>query len=359
MADGRSVGLAATRLRHAINSRRFEIGKFVPPVRQLSTDLGFAPETIRRALKALEAEKLVAAEPRQGFRVLAREKTADAPISYLMSGPPRDYAKWDEMHRTMLGAMQQLAAEKGRALLTLNIDGLSARQLRRQTRAERIRGAVMDTVNPEVLSLAREIGLPLVLVNDFAPDAGVDTVVQDGFTAGIDAVAHLLAEGHERIGWVGIPPEGAHRHYVERYGGVVAGLAAAGRSLRPELTAEFIIGDHTGNRDRVRKVLGGRNAPTAIVTQRYDVSALVGEIAIEAGMELGRDLALIGWSTEEWYESVYASKFPKGSVPPAMVWSITDMMKAALARIEQRHAEPDLPVETIKLPMKLKPGDEA
>jgi DNA-binding transcriptional regulator YhcF (GntR family) len=53
-----------------IRSGRFQPGARLPTVRQLAGDLGIAPNTVARAYKALEDEKLVQARGRHGTRVV-------------------------------------------------------------------------------------------------------------------------------------------------------------------------------------------------------------------------------------------------------------------------------------------------
>ena len=63
-----SAGLLAE-LRARIRSGKLPPGTFLPTVRKLSAAQGVAHGTAWRALKALEAEGLVEARPRRGYRV--------------------------------------------------------------------------------------------------------------------------------------------------------------------------------------------------------------------------------------------------------------------------------------------------
>jgi len=99
-------------LRALIESGRFAGGEFLPPVRELSTRYGVARKTVNRALKVLESDGLVAAEPRQGYRVLARAGDPDqgCPIAFITKREPSP-AKWHRVLRNMhLGL--QAAAQK-------------------------------------------------------------------------------------------------------------------------------------------------------------------------------------------------------------------------------------------------------
>ena len=64
-AQGRGVVEVVVRMREAISTGRYGGGRFLPPVRQLSSQHRVSPETVRRGLKILEGEGLLVAEARQ------------------------------------------------------------------------------------------------------------------------------------------------------------------------------------------------------------------------------------------------------------------------------------------------------
>ena len=85
-----------------IESGRFAGGEFLPTVRELSARYGVARKTVNRALKVLECDGLVAAEPRQGYRVLARAGDPDqgCPIALVTQRVP-DPKQWHRFLRAL------------------------------------------------------------------------------------------------------------------------------------------------------------------------------------------------------------------------------------------------------------------
>ena len=82
-AAGRPYQELAAALKADISGARVAAGGYLPGERQLAEAHAVAPMTARRALKKLEAEGLIAAEARRGWRVLARANDPDrgAPIA--------------------------------------------------------------------------------------------------------------------------------------------------------------------------------------------------------------------------------------------------------------------------------------
>jgi hypothetical protein len=80
---------------------------------------------------------------------------------------------------------------------------------------------------------------------------------------------------------------------------------------------------------------------------------MVKQAADELGLEIGKDLKLVGWCVEELYESEHEKVFAERPVPPAMTWSGAHMVDAAFEQLEKRHDEPDRPHVRINIPTRL------
>ena len=72
------------------------------------------------------------------------------------------------------------------------------------------------------------------------------------------------------------------------------------------------------------------------------------------GLVPGRDFDMVGWCTDETYESGYVRLFTDGPVAPAVVWSMATMMEIAVARVEERRSHPQLPTIHLRIPTKLR-----
>ena len=80
--------------------------------------------------------------------------------------------------------------------------------------------------------------------------------------------------------------------------------------------------------------------------------------ASELGLELGRDLAVVGWTSEEDWNT-YRAFYGSGPVQPTMTWSIAELARKTIARLAERRANPGLSPTLIKVPTKLRLSGEA
>ncbi len=351
--NGCSGGRAASRLAAAIQSDiaagKLVGGTFLPTERELAETHGIGRMTVRRALKSLEAGGLVAAEPRHGYRVLARSNSPElgCPLAYVLEAAARP-EDWDETHRTLLTGFQSAVAGRGGSLLSLSSKNLPAARILDQLLAGKAWGAALDSVNPELLALVRRSGFPAVMVDAWTPESPIDAIVQDDFQGGMLAAAHLASLGHRRIAWLG--PIASSTHSLGRFAGTVAGLAKAGLELAPDLRVEI---DESRAPEAARALLSRPDRPDAVVALWAYLSQTVARTARELGLILGRDLGLVGWAMQELYESTFRPRFPDGLVPPAVVWSVADMAETALSRLAERRANPNLPPLRINVPVRL------
>jgi DNA-binding LacI/PurR family transcriptional regulator len=355
--NGRNGGRAATKLAASLEAEigagKLAGGTFLPTERELAEKHGIGRMTVRRALKSLEAGGLVAAEPRHGYRVMARSNAPElgCPLAYVLEAAQRP-EEWDETHRTLLTGFQSALAARGGSLLSLSSRGLSARRVLDQLLAGKAWGAALDSINPELLALVRKNGFPAVMVDAWTPESPIDAVVQDDYQGGMLAAAHLASLGHRRIAWLG--PVAQSSHSLGRFAGTVAGLARAGLELPPDLRVET---SETEAEQAARALLSRRDRPDAVVALWTAVSHAVARAARDFGMILGTDLGLVGWAMHELYTSHFRPGFPDGRVPPAIVWSVADMANAAVSRLAERRVNPNLPPLRINVPVRLRMPD--
>ncbi|MHC4916310.1 MAG: GntR family transcriptional regulator, partial [Planctomycetota bacterium] len=232
---GRAAADVADAIREDIAAGRAAAGHFIPSVRAIAEAQSVDRETVRRALKALEAEGLIAAEPRQGYRVLPRanDPNRGCPLAFVAGGADKI-----RTFGSMGGLMQSLgeiAEQRGWPLLAIGTGGLGPQEILAQVRAARSFGIALDVEHPPLVAAVRESRIPAVMVNAFDMEAGLDSVMQDGFLGGMLAVQHLIAQGCRRIAWFGNVKKGEHR--ADRYGGAAAGMDDAGREFCAQVEA--------------------------------------------------------------------------------------------------------------------------
>jgi LacI family transcriptional regulator len=195
------------------------------------------------------------------------------------------------------GLEDRLEAD-GYVALIGNTDGDSTRERRitEQMRARSVDGFVLATAhlrNP-LFSETAEVGLPVVLMNRIAEDYSLPSVTVDNERGVRMAVAHLVALGHERIGYIAGPQDVSTG--LARYRGFQAAMAAAGHEVRPEQVAfanSFSIEE--GYRC-TSQLLAAGSACTAVAAGN-DMLAIGCYAALdEAGMRCPADISVVGFN---------------------------------------------------------------
>jgi DNA-binding LacI/PurR family transcriptional regulator len=353
--SGRSSARVAGQLRSEIVRGKLEPGQFLANERELARKLDVSRETLRRALKALEREGFIVTVPRRGYRVLSRGNDPDrgAPVAYVLTSAGAGVSGWTERLDVVLAAFQKAAARRGWPLLVVGGPDSSPAEVSAQLRATRTCGLALDTADRALLALARDAGIPAVVVNDWVEDGETDSIMQDGQHGGLLAVRYLAGRGRRRIAWLGAPLAG-NVHAFDRLSGVTGALAELGLPLPADL--RVTAGDSEAL-PKARELLARRDRPDGVVALWTNLTIAAAAAARELGLELGRDLDLLGWTVEELHEAVYRPGFNGGPVPPAVVWSAAAMAEAALARLAERRSNPRLPALRIKVPVRLRLAD--
>jgi DNA-binding LacI/PurR family transcriptional regulator len=334
-SQGRGVTEVVGRMREAISAGRYGGGRFLPPVRKLSSQHKVSPETVRRGLKVLEAEGLVVAEARQGFRVAARPVGGDVgrcPVAYVTSYDA-DLASAQPANLAIMGAFQRAMAEAGSAVLGAHAGGRGGELVVEQLKAGRAWGVALDTMDRALLETLRGSGLPLVLVNSCWEDVEVDAVLQDNYRGGFLAAKHLLDSGCRRIGWLGAV--GKYYHSRERYAGATAALAAAGRRFEEALCVEA---EGAELEAKARQLLRRANRPDGVLAFSSGAMSALVRAGRELGIRLGGELKAVGWVVEESYGSEYLPLFAGDPVLPAVTWKAASMAERAMALLAERRA---------------------
>ena len=182
---GRNSATLLAMLRARIHSGRIAPGEFLPTVRQLSDDHGVSRGTAWRALKALVAEGLVAAQPRHGYRVLARAGDPDkgTPLAYVLA-EDNITAGWDLYYRTLSASLEEVATGRGWNLMRMITAAGQEEPLLERLAGMRACGLILDSVNNGLLKRAARTGLPAVTVDTWRQGVDFDAVVQDDFGGG-------------------------------------------------------------------------------------------------------------------------------------------------------------------------------
>ncbi|WP_405625523.1 LacI family transcriptional regulator [Streptomyces sp. NBC_00016] len=167
----------------------------------------------------------------------------------------------------------------------------------RELSANRVAGVIIvPTARPHNDSVKLLRGLPHLQLLRRHPSLGAQWFGVDDHEALREATAHLVAQGHTRLAYVGGPeelPTGAERlrgfHSALRDGGLPDD---AGRT---ELGPPSSV-DH--GRQAVRRLLSGPDAPSALVLGSIQLTLGVLEELSRQGVKVPEDLSVVGFGEE-------------------------------------------------------------
>ncbi|MFI1618962.1 LacI family DNA-binding transcriptional regulator [Streptomyces lydicus] len=253
--------------------------------RVVNGEPGVTPDTERRVQEAITA---LGFRRNDSARILRKGRTAS--IGLVL----------EDLADPFYGPLNRAVEEVARSHGALLINGSSAEDPAREQElvlalcARRVDGLVIIPAGDDHRYLEPEItaGIATVFVDRPAGQIDADAVLSDNFGGAQDAVAHLIAHGHRRIGFIGDQPR-IHTAR-ERLRGYRTAMAAAGL---PVDDAWVSLG--STDPDRVRA------AATAVLDAPRPVTALFAgnnRVTVTAVRVLGerpRPVALVGFDDFE------------------------------------------------------------
>lgn len=211
--------------------------------------------------------------------------------------------------------------------------------------AESVDGVVLPPFDDNDRAVVERVksGMPVVCVDRSLARMKTDLVEVDNHQGAYEAVAHLIARGHEHIGLIeGRVQVSTNR---ERRRGYVDALAAAGIALRKDLMR---AGDFRQESGRVltNELLDLRKPPTAlfVVNNLMTVGALAA--LHERRLRIPQDVAIVGFDDLPWAEALD---------PPLTVvrQPAREVGRQAMELLLRRIMEPDRPPVTVRLQPRL------
>ncbi|HEX2576605.1 MAG TPA: LacI family DNA-binding transcriptional regulator [Aquihabitans sp.] len=164
-------------------------------------------------------------------------------------------------------------------------------------------GLLVMSLPPPATELARLVArdVPVVLVD--ARGDGVPTVLIDDVEGGRIATRHLVELGHRRIAFIGDDPDNAlgFTSSTHRERGYREVLAEAGEPDRPELVRHGAHDRAVASR-LADELLALPERPTAVFAASDVQATGVLEAARRAGLEVPRDLSVVGFDDIELSE---------------------------------------------------------
>src|SRR4051812_40347108 len=253
--------------------------------RVVNAEPGVTPETERRVQDAIEA---LGFRRNDSARVLRKGSTAS--IGLVL----------EDLADPFYGPLSRAVEEVARAHGALLINGSSAEDPEREQElvlalcARRVDGLVVIPAGDDHRYLEPEVkaGVATVFVDRPAGQIDADVVLSDNFGGARDAVAHLIAHGHRRIGFIGDMPR-IHTA-VERLRGYRAAMEDAGIDVADAWTSLGVT-DPVRVRRAAEGMLSGPSPVTAIFTGNNRVTVTVVRVLAEHT----RRVALVGFDDIE------------------------------------------------------------
>nr|WP_228389938.1 LacI family DNA-binding transcriptional regulator [Streptomyces smaragdinus] len=253
--------------------------------RVVNGEPGVTPDTERRVRESITA---LGFRRNDSARILRKGRTSS--IGLVLE----DLA--DPFYAPLSRAVEEVA----RAHETLLINGSSAEDPEREEElvlalcARRVDGLVIIPASDDHRYLEPEMaaGIATVFVDRPAGQIDADAVLSDNYGGARAAVAHLVAHGHRRIGFIG---DQARIHTAaERLRGYRDAMAEAGLAVHPSWTA-------MGSTDpgRVGAALGAMRGGPEPVTALFAGNNRVTVTVVRRAAADGRPFALIGFDDFE------------------------------------------------------------
>ena len=270
-------------------------GRYLSPERELCALLRVSRKTLRRGLEMLEQRGLVVKEPSRGVFVLPKGGRAGGKRLRRMAVCLSDIAG---SSGGLISGLGTRAAELGwqpvfRDLVTPD----SRRLLFEGLSADEVDGVVLISFLDRelVAELVRVWKGPVVLADHWFEDLRVTGVTDDAEGGARQAVRHLVALGHRRIGYVEI----SHREYNPwRHRGYRRGLEEAGIAADERLVAPSNYGLES-SRVAAERLLDLDDPPTAILAFDRLRAWAVWRAAELRGLKIGQDLSLVAFDRSD------------------------------------------------------------
>ena len=149
-----------------------------------------------------------------------------------------------------------------------------------------------------LFDLLKAMGIPCVLAYARHSDPHVPWVACDNAGAVRQAVKHLVALGHKRIGFL----SGSHlvSDFRERRDGFVEGMAEAGLWADPELMGETELRQHAVEiKPTAARLFSSEDRATAVMCATDVMATAVVQAAWEVGLRVPEDVAVVGFDDTE------------------------------------------------------------
>lgn len=285
-----------------IQSGDFRVGDQVPSMRELCRLHGVSTITARRAVLDLINDGLV--EQRRGVGLFVKGTRRRPRIALVMTGFTEDgWRRNSGMVGQLVGGISSVSWEHEAMLTMLPLDDVAnaTPTLRRLLDDQPFDGVLIRSageVDPAMVALFEERGIPVVCVKRHLPGRDVPCVLSEDRSGAIQVAAHLLERGHRRIGLIVQTSSiesarnleyGYRQAHAQR--GVTVDDSLIARVPRP--LAEL-------GRDAAHTLLDFPQPPTAVMVGSDFLALGVYDAAHERRLAIPADLAVAGFDDQDF-----------------------------------------------------------
>ncbi|MBB3947453.1 MULTISPECIES: LacI family DNA-binding transcriptional regulator [Rhizobium/Agrobacterium group] len=210
-------------------------------------------------------------------------------------------------------AITDTASAKGFAVIlaTTDEDIALEREAVRVLLSKRVDGLIVSptsSIDVDHLKRARDGGCPLVLLDRRVPVLNADTFAIDNYGAAHQAVASLIAKGHQRIALVSNAPSHGEKEYLissvrERIDGYRAALHDANIEIDPNLV---VLGgwDIEKLAEKVRRLFDTPDRPSAVLATDSSVALVLLNVFRNLRLVIPDEVSLISFDDADWTAAV-------------------------------------------------------
>ena len=245
---------------------------------------------------------------------------------------------------SVVRGIEDLAYDQKMNVLLCNTDDDPGKQEAyiRVMMAERVAGLILAPsfgIAIEPLVQLRRLGTPVVLIDRSVSHLPLDTVVADNFQGAYDGTRHLIAQGYQRIAFIGGEVELSPGR--ERRAGYQQAIIDSGLTVDPALMQLDHFKIDSGQR-LAHQLLSGPHRPDAVFSASNLLTLGVMKAIREAGLRIPDDLALVGFDDMPWASELYT--------PLTVVAQPTyELGQEAVRTLLRRRSAPDAPIHTVTL----------
>ena len=189
----------------------------------------------------------------------------------------------------------------------------------------------------------KQAGIPIILLDRTVETLQVDAVKVDNVRGAYEAVNHLIALGHQRIGMIS-----GFKHLTtgdERYHGYRNALHAAGLLIDDKLVRFGDFKTESGYR-LTRELMSVLNPPQALFVANNLMTLGAMRALRELGVRIPEDVALVGFDDMPWSGELF-------SPLTAVSQPTYELGQEAVQLLMRRISQPNAPYRTVVLQTRL------